>query len=267
MPKLSSLANSPLVKLAYIGDSGTGKTGSLVSLVKAGYKLHVLDMDNGLPILNQYVNKECPDRLADIDYVSFQDPYVFTQSGPIINGNPTAYVNALKSLTKWEDGSTPAAWGPEHILVIDSFTHLARAAYEWAKGMNPTAKSGKEQDGRMWYHTGQQSLYQVLSMIKSDDFKSNAIVISHIKYDTDEDGHRTKGYMNGLGTAMGPILPSFFNNLVLAQREGNPGNFRRVIRMAPTELIDLKTAAPFKFGETLPLESGLATIFAKLKEN
>jgi hypothetical protein len=263
MPKLSSLSNSPLVKLAYIGDSGTGKTGSLVSLVKAGYHLHVLDMDNGLPILGQYVAKECPDKLGNIDYVSYQDPYVFTQAGPIINGNPTAYVSALKSLTKWEDGTVPADWGPEHVLVIDSFTHLGRAAFEWAKGMNPTAKSGEKQDGRMWYHTGQQSLYQVLSMLKSDAFKANVVVISHIKYDEDEKGNRLKGYMNGLGSAMGPILPSFFNNLVLSIRE----NDRRSIRLAPTNLIDLKTAAPFKFGESLPLESGLATIFQKLKEN
>mgnify|MGYP001496439716 CR=1 FL=1 len=50
---MTSLADhhaSSLVKMLYIGDSGTGKTGSLVSLVDAGYKVHVLDMDNGLDV-------------------------------------------------------------------------------------------------------------------------------------------------------------------------------------------------------------------------
>ena len=42
MPPLSESTASHFVKLMYIGDSGTGKTGSLASLAAAGYKLRLV---------------------------------------------------------------------------------------------------------------------------------------------------------------------------------------------------------------------------------
>ena len=44
MPKLSDHQSNDFTKLLLIGDAKSGKTGSLVSLVKAGYKLRILDM-------------------------------------------------------------------------------------------------------------------------------------------------------------------------------------------------------------------------------
>ncbi len=51
MPTLDAHESSRYAKLIYIGDSGTGKTGSLVSLLADGYKLKILDMDAGLDSL------------------------------------------------------------------------------------------------------------------------------------------------------------------------------------------------------------------------
>ena len=48
MPTLDTHQSSEFTKLLYLGDSGSGKTGSLVSLLKAGYKIKVLDLDNGV---------------------------------------------------------------------------------------------------------------------------------------------------------------------------------------------------------------------------
>ena len=54
MPKGSEHKSRKYVKLLYLGDSGTGKTGSLVSLVQAGYKLRVIDLDDGLDALTAH---------------------------------------------------------------------------------------------------------------------------------------------------------------------------------------------------------------------
>ena len=40
-----------------MGDSGTGKTEALCSLVLAGYKLRILDLDNGLDIVKSYLTE------------------------------------------------------------------------------------------------------------------------------------------------------------------------------------------------------------------
>src|SRR6187397_320711 len=95
MPSLKQHQENKFVKTLYIGDSGTGKTGSLTSLVKAGYKLRVLDLDNGIDTLAQYCQEECPELLANVEFESVRDKYKASPAGPIIAGMPKAYVNAL----------------------------------------------------------------------------------------------------------------------------------------------------------------------------
>ena len=56
MPSLANHQSNEFTKLLIEGDSGSGKTGALASLVKAGYKLRILDMDNGLDALKQTIH-------------------------------------------------------------------------------------------------------------------------------------------------------------------------------------------------------------------
>ena len=201
--------SSSIVKALYIGDSSTGKTGSLTSLVIGGYRLRVLDMDNGLDALVNFTARHDKKLLKQIDYETRRDTYQSTRAGPIIKGAPKAYTQALGLITEWSDGSTPAEWGSDTILVIDSLTALGRAAYEWAKGMNPTAE-----DPRNWYFTAQNSIEIFLSMITGDDFNCNVLVISHVQYKEIYDG-TTRGYVNAIGSALGPIIPKYFNTLIV----------------------------------------------------
>ena len=56
MAKLSAHKESKPFKGMIIGDSGSGKTGSLASLAAAGYKLVIMDFDSGLDILATQVH-------------------------------------------------------------------------------------------------------------------------------------------------------------------------------------------------------------------
>lgn len=261
MPKLTDHHSGKFTKLLYLGDSGTGKTGSLVSLVAAGYKLHVVDFDNGLDVLKEFAKRDCPDKLANVDYETVRDQYKAGATGPIVAGVPKALVASLKLLNKWSDETVPAEWGPEHILVIDSLTGLGKAAFEWAKGMNPTAK-----EPRQWYHQAQQAVDNVISLLTSEAFHANVIIIAHVQFVEQSDGSM-RGYANTIGKALGPMVPTYFNTMVLAKTQGTGTNVKRSIVTVPTSMIDLKNPAPFKVDKELPLESGLATLFAKLKEN
>lgn len=261
MPNLADHHSSKIAKLLYIGDSGTGKTGSLASLVAANYKLRVIDCDNGLDVLVQYIRKECPDKIGNVSYESHRDKFKATDSGPVISGTPKAFTSCIKLLNQWSDGTTPAEWGDDTVLVIDTFSGLASGAFEWARGMNPGAK-----DPRQWYFMAQQALEKVIDMMTGAGFASNVIVISHIDYKEREDGV-TKGYARAVGSALGPIIPKYFNTVLLAESQGAGKNVRRMIKTLPTGIIDLKTPIPFKLDKDLPLETGLATVFEKLKES
>lgn len=259
MPTAEEHSSSDFLKLIYIGDSGTGKTGSLASLVAAGYKLKFLDMDNGLDALVAHVRRDDPDKLKNIEYETRRDQYKATASGPVIKGVPKAYVDSLKLLEKWSDESDPSEWGPETIFVLDSLTSFGKAAFEWAKGMNPTAK-----DPRNWYFTAQSSVEDVLSWLTGEEFRCNVIIISHVQYKEIHDG-TTRGYSTAIGSALGPIIPRYFNTLVLAEKSGQGKYIRRSVRTIPTSMIDLKTPAPWMVDDELPLESGMATLFEQLK--
>lgn len=260
MANLADHHSSSIVKAIYMGDSGTGKTGSLTSLVKAGYKLRIIDLDNGLDPLVTYIRKECPDKITNVEFESVRDTYKPSPLGPIISGAPKAFTTVINLLTKWTDGTSPSEWGPDTVIVIDSLSAVGAAALAWAEGMNPTAK-----DKRNWFFTAQQALEKMLDMLTSKAFKCNVIVITHVQMKELEDG-TTKGYANAVGSALGPIIPRYFNTMIQAKTQGSGTNLRRTISTIPSAQIDLKNPAPFRIDKELPLESGLATLFAKLKE-
>ncbi len=250
---------SKFIKLFYIGDSGTGKTGSLVSLVSAGYKLRILDLDNGLDSLYQLVKKECPEKIGNVDYESRRDIYKAGAGGPIISGQPKAFTDSLKLMTKWTDESIPSEWGEQTIFVLDSLTAYGKAAFEWAKGMQPGAK-----DPRQWYFAAQQAVEDTIAMLTSEAFQANVIVISHVTYSELQDG-TTKGFASSIGSALGPKLPKYLNTLILAEKSGTGQSVKRTIKTLPTTTVELKNPISFKLPGTLPLETGLATIFSELK--
>jgi hypothetical protein len=254
MTSLAQHSSSTFAKVLYLGDSGAGKTGSLTSLVAAGYKLKILDMDNGVGILRQFVKKECPDKIDNVDVVTRRDRYVSSITGPIVR-TPKAFVAATELLNKWEDGTIPAEWGPEVIFVLDTMTALGRAAYNWAEGMNRDAK-----DKRQIYFAAQQGLEKIIALLTGEDFKTNVIIISHVQY-----MDNGKGYATTIGSALGPTVPTFFNNLIMAQVGAGRDPKREIVTL-PTGIVDLKTEKPFVLNRPLPLGTGLATVFEELRK-
>ena len=253
MPLLSEHQSSKFVKLLYIGDSGTGKTGSLASLLADGYKFKIVDMDNGLDILAFYAKHNKYD-LSSVEFETYRDVYSHSAQGPIIKGVPKAFTAALKKMEEWS-----AVDDERTIFILDSLSAFGKSAFEWAKAMNPTSK-----DPRQWYFTAQKAVEDTIALLTSEGFHMNVIVISHVNYKEVTEGVH-KGYANAIGSALGPTLAKYFNNLILAESTGTGTNTKRKIKVLPTGIIDLKTSAPLKLNAELPLESGLSTIFNAIK--
>ena len=266
MPSLTSLKKATLVKCLYMGDPGAGKTGSLTSLVKAGYKLRIYDFDNLLGSLIQYVMKECPDKADNVVAQTFTDkmkgvdtPMMMTGAAmkvmPFTDGTPKAFSNALKQLTHWktpeEDLGSPSTWGQDTIVVIDTLTTMSSAAFRYVQAMNPAAK-----EPQSYYFAAQQLLVNVLSLLASDSFGTNVLVLAHVDY-TENHLNIQKGFPRSMGRALNSQIGAFFNCVLLAESTGS----RRQIRTNSNGIVDLKNPVAFKVPDTLPLESGLATFF------
>lgn len=267
MPSALDHVSSKIVKLLYIGDSGTGKTTSLSSLVEAGYNLRILDFDNLLDSLIALVRRSCPDKLGTIEYMTFRDKMKSSENGPIADGLPRAYIDSMRAIDKWEDGSTPSKWGAEYILVIDSFTTMARAAYWWAKGLQGASgfAEGVPLKGvrpEQFYHTAQQALMNTIAYITAESFNANVIVVAHVKY-LERDG-MTKGFPVAVGNAISPEIPSYFPSVALATKSGGASP-KRTIRTVSTNMIDLKNPRGFEMAQELDMETGLADFFKIVK--
>ena len=73
MPTLYHHTSQSTVKLLLFGNSKTGKTGSLASLVAAGYYLRILDFDNLLGILRTKVLEICPDKISTAQWLEVHE--------------------------------------------------------------------------------------------------------------------------------------------------------------------------------------------------
>ena len=263
MTSLSQHHSNTLVKLLLIGDAKSGKTASLTSLVKAGYKLRILDMDNLLDILKYMCIRECPESLDNVEFLTLRDKRKATSEGSVIDGPARAFPDAVRMLDRWKykdengvevDLGAPADWGPDCILVIDSLSRLCDAAYDWRYSLNP------KNDGRAIYGDAQGAVESVLAGLTSKSFGTNLIVIAHVQYMDLPDGTK-KGFPQGVGQKLSPKIPQYFPSVVLYTNKGG----KRTMRTTSTMLVDLANPAPFLMEPEYPAKTGLAEFFKVLK--
>lgn len=269
MPSLADHQSNSYVKLLAIGDSKSGKTGSLVSLVKAGYKLRILDTDNLLDILKNMVLRECPELVGNVEFRTIRDKRKSGPAGAVIAGAPKAFIDAVKMIDMWkyttEDGELvdlgkPAEWGSDCILVLDSLSRLCDAAYDWADTMNLPGKGG-DKDGRATYGMAQDAIENLLAMLTSDTFECNVLVIGHVQF-LEQEGGKVKGFPQGVGAKLSPKIPQYFPSYVLYENK----NGKRTISTSTTPLMDLANPHPFEMEKSYPIETGLAQFFAVLRD-
>lgn len=272
MPGITDHPSLELVKGLIVGVPGSGKTGGLVSLVKAGYKVRVYDFDNLLASLVQLVLNQCPELADNVHYQIFTDkfagvdnPMIMVNKAmkvvPFIKENPTAFRRALDQLNHWrvrangevvEDLGKPSEWGRESVLVLDSLTTCSNAAFRYVQGMNPDAR-----EPQSYYHAAQQMILNLINLLTSASFNTNVLVLAHIYYERDDEGHILKGWPRTIGGALNDQIAGYFNCALQVERRGD----KRFLRTSANGLIDLKNPMAFKVPAEYPLETGYADFF------
>lgn len=245
-------------RILYVGDSGTGKTGSLARLLRS-HRLRFIDFDNGTAIIRAVAKHEGIELApGQLEVVSLRDSGKRNPRNPIQVMKPTAAVEMAKVLEKWPtDDSTPADWGEDTILVVDSLTRWGDAAFNWAVSMDPTSN-----EPRRWYSQAQQMIKSMLSLMTSSAFGAHVIVVSHVQYaEFDNTGKEVrKAGPTAVGNALAAAIPSFFADYWLARLKGS----RRVICTKPIDGLALKSAQPFGLDAEYPIATGVETIWKEL---
>lgn len=290
MPPLSTHHSSKITKLLLLGESGSGKTGALASLAGAGFNLRILDLDNGIDVLYNYLRdpkssypKEALDRVTAVTLTE----KMRNINGAVVPASATVWPKAMALLTEWKD--TDAAgqpislgkletWGENDVLVIDSLTMLSTAAMNFQLSLQGKLMGGTTQnEHRRLIGAAQQAVENMLMLLYDSSVKCNIVVTSHIVF-VDEQGAMASGtdangasltpkigYPSALGKALSPRIPRYFNSMLLAQTIGSGAATRHKIFTVSQGVVGAKSSAPLKVLRDYPLETGLADYFKAIR--
>ena len=275
MGTIADLLSSPVTKMLLMGDSGSGKTGSVMSLVAAGYNVRVLDLDNGLEILRDYFSnpqsiyrqarpgpsgwtKDQSDTLAKRFHFETVTDRMRNQHGQLVPKAAEVFQKALKLLDGWPELGPISSWTPKDVLVIDSLTFLAKSAMSFQLSMN--GRLGQKPWQEDW--GGAQSMLDgVLQMLYDDGVNCNVVVMCHMKLYGAENGIQ-RWYPESLGKALSPNIGRYFNTVLQAKTVRTGAKERRVISTQSSAGLELKTTCPLRVQPEYDLATGLADYFA-----
>lgn len=266
MPSLKDHHSADTTKLLFVGDSGSGKTGALASLADAGYKIRILDLDNGVDVLRDLLTsgRYKKDAVTNVDYVTITEP-MKNVGGKLIPAKASVWQRTTSMLGDWKDGDTNlgaiTTWDSNTVLVIDSLTMLSDAALSYILAMN--GRLGQHPHQADW-GLAQVLVENLLRMLYDESVKCNVIINCHIKPMGDDNGPE-RYYPNTLGKALPPKVGRYFNTVLLAQSSGRGASLKRQIFTTSQGTIECKNTAPSKVAQSYPLESGLADYFAAVR--
>ena len=297
MPDFTRPPTSQVTKLLYLGHSGAGKTGSLVSLAAAGYNVRILDLDGspeqpGCEILRDYVQnprsiyrqarpglwtaEQAATTPQRISYVSIYDEYQIQGVKRVPRG--TAWKKVNDQLSSWTDGPTKlgpvTSWTDRDILVVDGLSRLSDMAMNFQLVLSGHIIQGPQVGTRDTndYSAAYKYLTDFLDDIKSGAYKCNIIMICHIEFlfpegprQSDTSAANRKGFPQTIGPKIAPRIGQYFNHSLRALSQGNAPTVRRVIITNNDENIELKNTAPLRIPREYPLETGLAEYFRDLR--
>lgn len=255
MPTLDNHVVEPVVRAILLGDSGSGKTGALASLALAGYNLFIADFDNGLDILANVIKDANPAALKRVDYQSFRDKHTMA-ADKFIPQTADAWKKGLRYIEKVLNDKDLS---PDDILVIDSLSFAAKAAFAHILKMNSRLGSDPYQSD---YGEAQRLVEGLAASITDPGVNCNILCTAHVAFLGDpEKGEVVRGFPALIGKALSPVLPRYFNHALLVRTKGTGGSLSRTIHTSSIDNIELKNVAPKRIAASYPLVTGLADYF------
>lgn len=224
-------------KVLLLGGSGSGKTYATATLAECGLNVRCLWMepgcyhsfaryfeDKGKPIPDNVEWANAP--LTSLTFAEMIDMAkilnTMTQKGIANYNDPRrqkhdAFIKVLSTLANFTSERTGKNFGPvdewdtNTVLVFESLSTLSTAAMALLTGGRPLADQGE-------WQMAMNSLEQFLNKFTS--LRCHAVLTSHLDRETDEQLGGTKLMAATLGRKLAPKVPRYFDDVILARREG-----------------------------------------------
>lgn len=254
--------DSSPVKMLLIGDSGSGKTGSLASLVRAGYTVGIIDMDNGVQILQQILKDDPIEVKKRLYWETFTDKMQVVEGVVKYEGKPMAAANAAKALDTFPGLGKVSSLDQSHVIVLDSLTLFSDAVRDRIFSVvNRLPPSGTPQI-QDW-GAAINAVEQTLGLIYSSHIKCHFIITSHIAY-VQSEIEELRAYPSTLGTKLPPKVGRYFNTMLHCKVVGGGAATKRIISTVPAGNLGVKTPNPKAVKKEYSIETGLAEFFSDL---
>lgn len=298
MANLSELSELTPVKALLCGHSGTGKTGALASLAMAGFKLRVMDVDNGISVLASVLKEKKPSALSLVEAITVNPVFsarlkngatqlVNTNAGEIYSKYLSIFENGWKDKNgKGEETNLgkPSEWGPDTILVFDSLDVFCAKIGRALQQLNSYGKMTPA-----LYGDAQTLAIAFFDLLMGASLKCHVLCMTHI----DVFDPNKKNIMGGeeenvasmsanellakkesvalpvefipavIGQAAGKKILSYANNNWIFSAKNVNGKWERNIYPNGDEKMLGKCTAT-SLPQALPISTGLLTIFNAL---
>lgn len=286
-------ANVESLRIMIGGWPKGGKTGAVVALLNAGYKVRVLDFEGNYDVLLNYAK---PETLANLDIATFQDKQSTdgaTAWDSDVEAKKMAYSQAIQQLKDWKttdaDGNPVSlgasyTWGPDTVLVVDNLTRLGEMSFRRARRI--LNKKAGQVDVKAW-GLAVDELVNFLAWMTRKTNHFHLVVLAHWQMlgpdipmsSASEDNEikdlkkqiateraamlETKLFPKGVTKENSRNIGSFLPVLLEAKRIVNGSKVKRVLLTETDEAVDLAFPVPGA-EKSYPIETGLATIFELL---
>jgi len=224
----------PGFKTLLLGESGSGKTHSLTTLVEAGIEPFIIFTEPGMSTIGKalkekglpedaikwrYISKatqswDAMKKMAtNINRMSFE---MITKMADPDRMQYTQWIDVLSACEDFVDDRTGehygniGSWGPDRALVIDSLSGLNDMAMALIVGSRPTRSLPD-------WMVSQNNLSGFIDKLCTD-LQCHFILTGHLEREQDEITGAIQLMASTLGKKLAPKLPRYFDDVVMAKK-------------------------------------------------
>ena len=253
MASIKNHQSTDVTKLLLVGDSGSGKTAALAELANSGYNLRILDYDDGLAILPEFLNSDAVNRVS---YITLKDPI----------GKAESFRKGVTLISNWKDEEEEfgpvSKWTSKDVLVIDSLTLMGEAALRGALVFNN--KKPTDQASQPEWGTAMRDVQHIIQYLTGSEVPCNVVVTTHMQY-MEGDLGVSKAYPTSVGSKLSTKLGRYFNCVCRIDTRSSSKGVERTLRTVSDHRMDLKVTAPKLIEPNIALD--LAKLFEAIQKN
>jgi len=220
----------PGVKIMLLGESGTGKTHALRTLVEAGLEVFIVFTEPGMEVLADVPSDKLhwryiPPISAGWDSLIDSAKKINTLTFELLSKLPDInkrqygeFLELLNTFNNFTDDRTGQSfgsvdsWDSSRVLVLDSLSGMNIMAMNLVAGSKPVKTMGD-------WQVSIDNIERVLVKL-AVDLKCHFVLLGHLERETDEVTGGVTLVSATLGRKLGPKLPRFFSEVVHVKRVG-----------------------------------------------